>query len=171
MPTAKIYTTDQVDERDILYNVTYTLGVEHFEAYRGETCSICATFQLCIKKDDYEFLRPDSWTDRGAFINSIKPYMASNNNRLYYGPYIEDIFNDYEGDCAFVPCSGSFATGSTSGSSASSWHFYPLLGIIFYSEDEVRFIYLNKNGRFSYFDCTGRDLSESYYFVSYGQTV
>lgn len=60
MPTAKIYTTDQVDERDILYNVTYTLGVEHFEDYRGETCSICATFQLCIKKDDYEFLRPDS---------------------------------------------------------------------------------------------------------------
>lgn len=171
MATAQIYTKDQVDEKDILYNVTYTLGVEHFDDYSGATSSICATFQLCMKKRDYESLQPDSWTDRGSFLNSMKQYMSSYDNIYYYGPYIEDILDNYEGDCAFIPCSGSFATGGISGSSASSWNLYPLLGIIFYDQDEVRFIYLNKNGRFSHIECSGQDLSDSYCFVSYRQTV
>ena len=59
MPTAEMYTKDVVDERAILYNVTYTLGSEHFDNYSGKTCSICATFQLCMRRDDYEYLRPD----------------------------------------------------------------------------------------------------------------
>lgn len=97
--------------------------------------------------------------------------MGSYDNIYYHGQYIEDILDNYEGDCVFIPCSGSFATGETSGSSSSNWNFYPLLGIIFYDQDEVRFIYLNKNGRFSYSGCSGQDLSDSYCFVSYRQTV
>ena len=91
-------------------------------------------------------------------------YSANYDSIDYGGTYIKNILDTYSDGAAFIPCSGNISLADETGPNAGKFSHFPLLGIIFYDQREVEFIYLNDKGAFSNMGCGSQDLNISYYY-------
>lgn len=91
-------------------------------------------------------------------------YSSSYDSIDYGGTYITNRLDTYGDGAAFIPCSGNISLAEETGPNAGKFSHFPLLGIIFYDQREVEFIYLNDRGTFSNIGCDSQDLNISYYY-------